>query len=371
MGQEYFSKHLSLSDWAIKADVSDKQALISEDGSKRRRLKFLAGAIGLPIVHTAQFTFDQIMAPSTEFSSFLSVAGSTPYALRVNPKVPGLAVHRNRKLSVPDLVKWLGSLGLDGDEYEFSFEPHIDPELAAIFVVTESRIVGEAIKGGILQLNKGLHVSNECIQFEWEPSVWRYSQPMPPELADFIAEAVRAVKTEDGAKQSVVQREMGLGYANGYLTGYFEVIWSPDSGIIFIDYNRELLHTADRLRLAPEASGMDEKGVSIQGQSGCTGHARGIARVVGEQETAEGVSFSDGEILVCRFTSPEFVPLMLKAGGVVTDVGGILSHAAIICREIGKPCVVGTKVGTKKIVSGSAVEVDGDNGVVHVLSEGN
>jgi pyruvate,water dikinase len=64
-------------------------------------------------------------------------------------------------------------------------------------------------------------------------------------------------------------------------------------------------------------------------------------------------------------TDPRFVPAMIRAGAIVTNTGGMLSHAAIISRELGKPCVVGTIYATVKLKDGMKVVVDGSNGVVY------
>ena len=66
-------------------------------------------------------------------------------------------------------------------------------------------------------------------------------------------------------------------------------------------------------------------------------------------------------------TTVDFVPLMQKACAIVTDEGGILCHAAIVSREMRKPCVIGTKVATKSLKDGDLVEVDAGKGVVNVL----
>ena len=63
-------------------------------------------------------------------------------------------------------------------------------------------------------------------------------------------------------------------------------------------------------------------------------------------------------------TTPEFVPLMQKAAAIITDQGGILSHAAIVSRELGKPCITGTENATSLLKDGDMVEVDADEGVV-------
>jgi pyruvate,water dikinase len=76
----------------------------------------------------------------------------------------------------------------------------------------------------------------------------------------------------------------------------------------------------------------------------------------------------EGEILVCPITAPSWGPVFGKIRGAVSDIGGIMSHAAIVSREYGMPAVVGTGRATKLIKTGDRVRVDGDSGVVTVLS---
>jgi phosphoenolpyruvate synthase/pyruvate phosphate dikinase len=82
-------------------------------------------------------------------------------------------------------------------------------------------------------------------------------------------------------------------------------------------------------------------------------------------------SFEENEVLVTSMTRPDFVPLMKKACAIITDEGGVTSHAAIIARELKKPCIIGTKIATQVLKDGDLVEVDADNGVVRVLERTN
>jgi pyruvate,water dikinase len=75
----------------------------------------------------------------------------------------------------------------------------------------------------------------------------------------------------------------------------------------------------------------------------------------------------EGEILVSAMTTPEFVPAMQKAAAIITDEGGITCHAAIVARELGKPCVIGTKFATQILKDGDMVEVDADKGIVTII----
>ena len=104
----------------------------------------------------------------------------------------------------------------------------------------------------------------------------------------------------------------------------------------------------------------------LRGFAGSPGTREGIARRVMTVEELNTIE--DGEILICPITTPSWAPVFGKIQAVVTDIGGIMSHAAIVCREYGVPAVVGTGYGTKTIKTGQRVRVDGSTGVVTILS---
>ncbi len=74
-----------------------------------------------------------------------------------------------------------------------------------------------------------------------------------------------------------------------------------------------------------------------------------------------------GDILVSIATNPDLVPAMKKAAAVVTEQGGVTSHAAIVARELRIPCVIGTKIATKVLKDGNKIEVDATKGIVRKL----
>lgn len=112
---------------------------------------------------------------------------------------------------------------------------------------------------------------------------------------------------------------------------------------------------------------------TISGTSAHTGSARGIARIIRSgYDNFDSLhhlmdAMQEGDILIAETTSPELMPACQKAGGIVTDQGGMLSHAAIVSRELGIPCIVGTSNATEIMKDGDLVEVDADNGVVRIL----
>lgn len=103
----------------------------------------------------------------------------------------------------------------------------------------------------------------------------------------------------------------------------------------------------------------------LSGFPGSPGTVEGKARVIRNFE--EFPALQAGEILVCPYTSTAWTPLFLKIAGVVTDTGGMLTHAAIAAREYGIPAVVGTWNATNSIRNGDFVRLNGDEGVVEIL----
>jgi phosphohistidine swiveling domain-containing protein len=109
-----------------------------------------------------------------------------------------------------------------------------------------------------------------------------------------------------------------------------------------------------------------EAGV-LRGNPGSPGVVRGRARVL--RSLPEGDGLEEGDVLVAETTAPPWTPLFATVAAVVTDTGGILSHCAVVAREYRIPAVVGAAMATATIRDGQPIEVDGDKGVVRILTE--
>jgi pyruvate,water dikinase len=109
----------------------------------------------------------------------------------------------------------------------------------------------------------------------------------------------------------------------------------------------------------------DEDGSSLSGTPASPGVVEGPARVV--RNVSEIGDVREGEILVCSITSPAWAPIFSKIQAAVTDIGGVMSHAAIVCREYALPAVVGTGRATSQIRTGQRIRVDGSAGSVTLL----
>ncbi|MGE7119586.1 PEP-utilizing enzyme [Peribacillus sp. NPDC046944] len=115
------------------------------------------------------------------------------------------------------------------------------------------------------------------------------------------------------------------------------------------------------------AAEVDEQEQSFKGYAASKGVHTGTVKIVRDQNDFSKVQ--KGDVLVCKTTLPPWTVLFSISGAVVTDAGGILSHAGTVAREYKLPAVLGTKVATQMLEDGDIVRVDGTNGVVYIVKE--
>jgi phosphohistidine swiveling domain-containing protein len=137
---------------------------------------------------------------------------------------------------------------------------------------------------------------------------------------------------------------------------------------ITLDGERFELTGADLDRFVPLVKQKEEKpqaAGTVKGSTAYPGKITGPCKVLFSLEDMKKVN--KGDIIVISMTDPNYIPAMNKASAFVTDQGGILCHAAIVSREMKKPCIIGTKIATKSFKDNDVLEVDADNGVVRLL----
>jgi pyruvate,water dikinase len=143
--------------------------------------------------------------------------------------------------------------------------------------------------------------------------------------------------------------------------------WAIDAdGKVWMLQSRPVTTLAgDEAPTAPQAEAAAPDGepeVLARGLGAAPGRASGVARLI--EDLDDGARLAEGEVLVTRMTAPDWVPLMRRAAAIVTDSGGMTCHAAIVSRELGIPCLVGTQNGTAAIKEGELVTVDAGAGIV-------
>ena len=176
-----------------------------------------------------------------------------------------------------------------------------------------------------------------------------------PEVTSFamlrFSELHQAIDNADGWRQVIEQRQE-----------VFDTASSRQEPFVIVGEAEPLSSWVRRDAVTFESVG---NGDSIQGMPGCPGVSEGRARVI--LDSHDPTALEPGDVLIAPLTDPSWTPLFVPAAGVVVDVGAALSHAIIVSRELGIPCVVSATNATKRIPDGAMVRVDGDSGVVTVL----
>ena len=157
-----------------------------------------------------------------------------------------------------------------------------------------------------------------------------------------------------------------------------DVEWAIHDGEIYMLQSRPITTIREDPEPASDAATADGSGATVEAEADDTdgdegddlaeglgaspGVVSGTVRIIDELDQIDHVE--EGDVMVTEMTMPDMVPAMKRAAGIVTDEGGMTSHAAIISRELGVPAVVGTGNGTRLLEDGQGVTIDGDKGTV-------
>ena len=352
----FFDKQISLTEWLSNLGHEKTAAHREEDNQKRERLAVLNDIIGIPFDRPVQFTLTAVVERTPDFISYFEQHKNNKCALRLIPTNSDLPKLRMRGMTVGEVVQeWLPQQEADPAFYRVDFVPHADTNYwSTIFVVNEGGVRGEIIADTHEKLTQGYFEDVEPITFTYdlEDKKWTlapYDEGAKLHLMTLI-EHLRVSPKE----QETIQVELQGTFTKGYLQGYFETV-DTDQGLWFIDYNR-LLHEE-----LPAQTSAVQKDSLVTGRCASPGDYKGVVEVVTDPAQCD---FTPGAVLVCDMTSPLFLPLMQQAGAIVTNRGGITCHAAIVARELKKPCIVGTKNATEILKTGMEVEVNAGGGWV-------
>jgi phosphoenolpyruvate synthase/pyruvate phosphate dikinase len=137
------------------------------------------------------------------------------------------------------------------------------------------------------------------------------------------------------------------------------------NSILYFDHGKEIIFTGQNAKkiesIIDKQNQLTKK--QIHGVSAYPGEVISIVRIILDPHKKQ--TFNQGDILVTGMTRPEFMSYIKKASAIITDVGGILCHAAITARELKIPCVVGTISATKLLKSGQKIKIDATKGIIN------
>ncbi len=143
-----------------------------------------------------------------------------------------------------------------------------------------------------------------------------------------------------------------------------DVEWAKDDKDIYIVQTRPVTTIDKKIKKTPDGDITIAESPILQGLAASPGMGTGHVKILKSPKEIDRIK--QGDVLVAKMTSPDYVPAMKKASAIITAEGGRTSHAAIVSRELGVPCVVGAKDATTKLKDGFVVSVDGTNGMVYL-----
>ena len=244
----------------------------------------------------------------------------------------------------------------------------VDPATGARdhLVIEGSFGLGEAVVSGQVSpdryvVNKASHailvrsVMTKELTIEPAPGGGTTTRPLSAE------ESHRAVLADDEVRRVA---ELGLAIEREYAAPQ-DTEWAFDAeGTIWMLQSRPITTIGGSEAAATaDPSGDAKPGTRlVAGLGAAPGRASGAVRLLRSLEEADALA--PGDVLVTHMTSPDWVPLMRRAAAIVTDSGGMTCHAAIVSRELGIPCVVGTGDATRRLRGGELVTVDATRGIV-------
>jgi pyruvate, water dikinase len=174
---------------------------------------------------------------------------------------------------------------------------------------------------------------------------------IPPEL-----QSAQKISDEDVLKLAAIGRNIENHYQFPQ-----DIEWAKESGKIYITQARPV--TTIKINAKVEKTDVITAAVLLTGSPASPGMGSGPVKIL--KDTNEISKILKGDVLVAEMTTPDFVPAMKRAAAIVTDQGGRTSHAAIVSRELGIPCIVGTSKATTLFKDGQIITVDGSSGKIY------
>lgn len=349
----------SITEWIKKISMSNSELFINEDSTKYNRLKLLQDIIHLPYLPPTEISAEDILNKTQYFKKIFTKKKYNLCTLRLIPLLPELSKIRRRGGSLAENIKWYEKQKINHRDYKIEIVPRNNKVLwSAIFVVDYHGILGEISNGGITQMATGDHTQAPII-FSYNFKNWKFSKNNS-HVEKILKMAIKKICVKNNNKRKELKKQLKTEFTdNNFIRGYFEFTIWPKTGIRFIDYNR-FQNNINKERKVWEKNYEDKMaGICVS-----VGKATGKARII---KNPQKNYFKKNDILVCKNIDINFLPLITLSSGIITEKGAMLSHAAIICRELKKPYIALVKNATKKIKNNEKIIMNAYNGTIDIV----
>lgn len=349
----------SISEWLSEINFKQLKTFRREDAQKRDRLELLNSTIGLPYLKAYKFKPLEIINKTLRFQELLKEVGKTKFLFKLLPTNSSLPKLRTRDKNLKGCAIWLNEQKIDTSKYNIEIVPIDKNErISAVFCCNKNGIWGEIINGPIWNFSKGTYKKQPTV-FSFDYKDWYFSHQN--KLSEqFIKRAVEKIIINDENKIKKLKNKLKIDIVGiKYLQGYFECI-ERSGEILFVDYNRSLFKIIEK-SLTTVSHGIN----FLHGICLGPGKAIGKATVITNKD--KKIKFLKNSIIVCHTADFKLLPYLKQSKGIITERGAILSHAAIVCRELRIPFVAHVKNATEKIKTGQKIIIDADKGVVKIV----
>jgi len=346
----------SITEWIKKISMPNSELFINEDETKYDRLKVLKEIIKLPYLPPIEMRAEDILNKTKYFKRIFNKKRNNLCTLRLLPLLAGLSKIRKRGGSLAENIKWYLKQNINHRDYKIEIVPRNNQVLwSAIFVVDYHGIIGEINNSGITSMVKGDHRQAPII-FSYNFKNWKLSK-INPRVEKILKSAIKKICVKSYQKRNILKNKLNAEFTIGnFIRGYFEFTIWPKTGIRFIDYNR----FQNNIQKERDIWGKNYDN-KIAGVCVSTGKTTGCVRIIKDPAKDK---FEKNDILVCKNIDISFLPIILSSSGIITEKGAMLSHAAIICRELKKPYIALVKNATKKIKNGQKITLDANLGQI-------
>ncbi len=327
------------------------------------------------LVHDIYLELGGTQENFSDFLAFASLPTFESFSLRSDKVISRFAVDQDVSRTTWLYTDYFDALSLEETEAKMRAEldskggaAGLEKEIAQL----ESEIEGNRakVRGFSENLDPTLRQLFDFTQLAMEIRDVRKTYLQP--VLTMISMTGKAVLKERGIEQSLFPYTIYSDWsAGGYAMPGFkaELERRRECAVFFDAEGAHFEYTSPdqadaRMDVALKPQGGQDVS-ELEGQVACPGKVIGPVRVIYSQK--DFASFKAGEVLVTSMTRPESVPLMKIASAIITDEGGITCHAAIVSRELKKPCIIGTRVATSVLHDGDEVEVDAEKGIVRIL----
>lgn len=298
--------------------------LILEDQDKYNRLEILSSLTGIECnVPIYKLNTTDILSNKID----LDFKGRCGW--RLIPNKSNFPKLRTRGKSMAANKKWLKKEKVDPSVYPLVeiIPQHNQIIKSGIFVINENKIFGEIVSGDLWQLIYGTAPTSLTTNFLYDFKKWTFSKKN--DLAEkIIKNLVAKLKIEKKEVKKEVKKQLNGEINNfGFINGYYEFRAWKDKTML-VDYDRILYKLFNNHSLSNKSY--------LRGSCVSQGKSKGIIKIINNPKKQ---TVTDSDIIVCPMITVDYIPLIKKCAGIIIKQGGMLSHAAIVLREIKKPCL--------------------------------